>query len=86
MNPLDQPTPLHQQLDQLRESAGLSYQQLADRAGMDVAHVHRISKGSRQPSRDALLCLCIGLACDVDTTNILLSSAKHLPLMNRGAS
>lgn len=83
MNPTDQSLPVHQQLNHLRESAGLSYEQLSERANMDVSQVHRIIKGMRTPTRDNILCLSIGLTCDVETTNALLTSARHLPLMNK---
>lgn len=40
-------------LRELRESEGLSVQQLAQRAGLSRDFVHRLERGEREPSLDA---------------------------------
>ena len=57
-------------LRELREQAGLSRQQLADRAGMkSEAGIRNLEQGIRRPSWDTVLALCqaLGVSCDAFT-------------------
>jgi transcriptional regulator with XRE-family HTH domain len=66
----------------LRAAAGLSYQQLAERAAIDQAYLYRLETGRKSnPSRDALIQIGIGLGLDVEALNTLIIAAGHIPLL-----
>jgi transcriptional regulator with XRE-family HTH domain len=56
-------------LRELREQAGLSRQQLADRAGMKLGGIRNLEQGMRKPSWETVLALCQALrvSCDAFT-------------------
>ncbi|HZQ06357.1 MAG TPA: helix-turn-helix transcriptional regulator [Anaerolineae bacterium] len=66
-----------------REQSGLSFSQLADRSGVDVAHIWRIEQGEHQNvSREVLILLSIAMVLGsesvdliVDVANLILDSA-----------
>ncbi|MBT9683779.1 helix-turn-helix domain-containing protein [Pseudoflavonifractor sp. MCC625] len=64
-------------LGQLYEKSGLSKAGLARKAGMSEVYLHQIFSGRRKPSRDRLLCLCIGLDATLDETQRLLKQAAY---------
>ncbi len=78
--PSDQASPFHQMFARLRQQAGLSFQQLADRTPISVAYIHAIEKGSRRPSRDYLICLASAMALDPEQTNELIVAGGHFQL------
>ena len=51
-------------LRELRADAGLTQQQLADKAGMTRIGVAQIEGGTRSPSWDTVIALCKALAVD----------------------
>jgi transcriptional regulator with XRE-family HTH domain len=51
-------------LKELRERAGLSQAQLADRAGMNVFGVAKLEQGQREPSWATVLALATALGVD----------------------
>ena len=53
---------------------------LAKQAGMSEVYVHQVFSGRRNPSRDRLLCLCIGLEATLDETQQLLKQAIYAQL------
>ena len=53
---------------------------LAKRAGMSEVYVHQVFSGRRTPSRDRLLCLCIGLEATLEETQRLLKQAIYAQL------
>ena len=53
---------------------------LAKRAGMSEVYVHQIFGGRRVPSREKLICLCIGMGCALEETQQLLKAAGHAAL------
>lgn len=53
---------------------------LAKQAGMSEVYVHQVFSGRRTPSRDRLLCLCIGLEATLDETQRLLKQAIYAQL------
>lgn len=53
---------------------------LAKRAGMSEVYVHKVFSGRRTPSRDRLLCLCIGLEATLEETQRLLKQAIYAQL------
>ena len=58
----------------------LSKAELARRAKMSDVYLFQILSGRRQPSRDKLLCLCIGLKLDVEQTQEFLKRCHQVPL------
>ena len=56
---------------------------LARRAGMSEVYLHQVFSGRRKPSRDRLLCLCIGLGATLEETQRLLQQASYAQLYPR---
>src|SRR4051812_26390346 len=68
----------------LREQAGLSLNELARRAGVDPAYIHRIeARGAPQrpplPRRAVVLSIGAALGCTSAQTDQLLALAGHTP-------
>ena len=67
----------------LRTEAGISLNELARRAGVDPAYVHRIeARGAQRPPlprRPVVQALAAGLGCDARQTDQLLALAGHVP-------
>lgn len=53
---------------------------LAKQAAMSEVYVHQVFSGRRTPSRDRLLCLCIGLEATLAETQRLLKQAIYAQL------
>ena len=53
-------------LTALYKKRTLSKAALARKAGMSEVYLHQVFSGRRKPSRDRLLCLCIGLEASLD--------------------
>lgn len=68
------------QLQALFEKRKLSKAALARRAGMSEVYLHQIFSGRRTPSRDRLLCLCVGMEGELDEVQNLLKQAGYCPL------
>lgn len=56
---------------------------LARRAGISEVYVHQVFSGRRKPSRDRLICLCVGLEATLDETQKLLERATYAQLYPR---
>lgn len=52
-------------------------------AGMSEVYLHQVFAGRRNPSRDRLLCLCIGLSATVEETQKLLQYVGYAQLYPR---
>ena len=59
-------------LSKLYEKKSNSKAALARRAGMSEVYLHQVFSGRRSPSRDRLLCLCLGLEATLEETQELL--------------
>ena len=70
-------------LDQLYQSKSITKAELARRASISEVYLHQVFSGRRTPSRDRLLCLCIGLGASAEETQSLLQQAHHAPLYAR---
>ena len=70
-------------LSQLYEKKTLTKAALARKAGMSEIYLHQVFSGRRNPSRDRLLCLCIGLGCSLEETQRLLQQASYAQLYPR---
>ena len=69
-----------QLLSELYKKQALSKAALARKAGMSEVYLHQVFSGRRKPSRDRLLCLCIGLEATLDETQQILRQAAYAPL------
>jgi transcriptional regulator with XRE-family HTH domain len=85
MEPVDDARAFGAAVRALRTDAGLSLNELARRAGVDVAYVHRIeprsgpSRRAPLPRRPIVLALAAALGCDARQTDRLLALAGHVP-------
>ena len=67
-------------LTQIYEKQKLSKAELARRAGMSEVYLHQVFSGRRNPSRDRLICICIGLEITLEETQTLLKQATYAQL------
>lgn len=67
-------------LTRLYEKKTISKAALARKSGMSEVYVHQVFSGRRKPSRDRLICLCIGLGATLDETQRLLEQAIYAQL------
>ena len=58
-------------LDELYHKTDLSKAELARRSGMSSVYLHQIFSGRRNPSRDKLICLSIGMGADLEDVQTL---------------
>lgn len=65
------------------ERTNLSKAALARKAGMSEVYLHQVFVGRRNPSRDRLLCLCVGLETSLEEAQRLLKLASYAPLYPR---
>ncbi len=68
------------ELDKLCRGQKLSKAAVARRSGVSEVHLHQVLAGKRSPSRDRLLCLCIGLSAGVEENQKLLRQAGFAQL------
>ena len=67
-------------LGRIFESKGISKAALAKRAGVSDVFLHQVFAGRRKPSRNRLLCLCIGMQVTLEECQELLRSNKNVTL------
>ena len=72
-----------QLLSELYEKKSISKAALARRAGMSEVYLHQVFSGRRSPSRDRLLCLCLGLEATLEETQEPLRQAGFAQLYPR---
>ena len=70
-------------LAQLYERKAVSKAALARQSGMSEVYLHQVFSGRRNPSRDRLLCLCIGLDATLEETQRLLKLSAYAQLYPR---
>lgn len=70
-------------LTELYEKKSISKAALARRAGMSEVYLHQVFSGRRNPSRDRLLCLCVGMGATLEETQELLKQAGFAQLYPR---
>jgi len=73
-------TPFGNLLRITREAAGLSRQALSRRVRLDPAHIYRLEKGVRKPSRGSVRALAEALGVRDDERNEWLLAANYAPL------
>lgn len=67
-------------LARLYEKKELSKAALARQAGMSEVYLHQVFSGRRNPSRDRLLSICIGIGATLEETQELLRQAAYARL------
>ena len=75
-------------LNRLFERKNISKASLAKQAGMSEIYLHQIFAGRRNPSRNRLLCMCIGMQATLAETQELLKlcgMAQLYPKLKRDA-
>lgn len=65
------------------EKKSISKAALARQAGMSEVYLHQVFAGRRKPSRDRLLCLCIGMEASMEETQQLLKQAAYAQIYPR---
>ena len=75
--------PLQEAIQRIFDEKGMSKAQLAKQSGISEVYLHQVFSGRRTPSRDRLLCLCIGLHASLEEAQSLLVQAHHAPLYPR---
>lgn len=70
-------------LGELYEKKSVTKAALARKAGMSEVYLHQVFSGRRKPSRDRMLCLCIGLEATLEETQRLLRLATYAQLYPR---
>ena len=73
------------ELDKLCRGQKISKAAVARRSGVSEVYLHQVLAGKRSPSRDRLLCLCIGLSAGVEEIQKLLRQAGFAQLDPRDA-
>ena len=64
-------------LDELYRDKDMTKAELARRASISEVYLHQAFSGRRKPSRDRLLCICIGLGASLEETQQLLKRAGY---------
>ena len=72
-----------QLLGQLYDKKAISKAALARKAGMSEVYLHQVFSGRRKPSRDRLICLCLGMGASLEETQQLLRQAAYAQLYPR---
>ena len=67
-------------LAELYDRKAISKAALARKSGMSEVYLHQVFSGRRKPSRDRLLCLCIGLDATLEQTQCLLRLSTYAQL------
>ena len=70
-------------LTALYDRKGISKPMLARRAGISEVYLHQVFSGRRNPSRDRLICVCVGLRATLEETQELLRQAGYAQLYPR---
>ena len=70
-------------LEALLERRGISKAALARRSATSEVYLHQVFSGRRSPSRDRLLCLCLGLECELKHVQELLRRCGYSMLYER---
>ena len=67
----------------LYDKKDISKAALARRAGISEVYLHQVFSGRRNPSRDRLVCICVGLGVSLEETQTLLKHAGYAQLYPR---
>lgn len=67
----------------LYKKRDISKAELARRAGISEVYLHQVFSGRRNPSRDRLICICVGAGASLEETQDLLKQAGYALLYPR---
>ena len=67
-------------LTKLYENYPLTKAELARQSEMSEVYLHQVFSGRRKPSRDRLLCLCIGMKLSLEDSQHLFKCARYAQL------
>ena len=67
----------------LYDKKDISKAALARRAGISEVYLHQVFSGRRNPSRDRLVCICVGLGASLEETQTLLKHGGYARLYPR---
>lgn len=69
-----------ERLNALFQKCRLSKASLAKLSGMSEVYLHQVFSGRRNPSRNRLLCLCLGMGVGLEETQALLKLSGYAQL------
>ena len=72
-----------EELTRLLKEKNIQKSELAKRSGMSDVYLYQVLSRRRTPSRDRLLCLCIGMGCTLDETQEVLKRCRYVPLYSK---
>ena len=67
-------------LTEFYEKKSISKAALARKAGISEVYLHQVFAGRRNPSRDRLLCICVGLGVTLEESQRMLTQASYAQL------
>lgn len=70
-------------LQRLFEERSMAKTTLAKSSGISEVYLHQVFAGRRNPSRDRLLCICVGLGITLDETQRMLTQGGYAQLYPR---
>ena len=70
-------------LEQIYSAKSITKSALAKHSGISEVYLHQVFSGRRTPSRDRLLCICIGMGATLEETQRLLLQAGYGQLYPR---
>ena len=70
-------------LTEFYERRNMTKSQLARKSNMSEVYLHQVFAGRRKPSRNKILCMCIGMELSIEDTQWLLKEAAHAQLYPR---
>ena len=70
-------------LQALFDQQDMSKSALAKASGISEVYLHQVFAGRRNPSRDRLLCICVGLGITLDETQRMLTQGGYAQLYPR---
>ncbi len=74
---------IHQLLTRKLKEKKIQKAELARRSSMSEVYMFQILSGRRTPSRDRMICLCIGMGCTTEETQELLRQCGYAQLYVR---
>lgn len=70
-------------LQRLFEERSMTKTTLAKSSGISEVYLHQVFAGRRNPSRDRLLCICVGLGITLDEIQRMLTQGSYAQLYPR---
>lgn len=74
---------IKEELTRLIKEKNIPKAELAKKSGMSEVYLYQVLSGRRGPSRDRVVCICIGLKCTLAETQDLLKKCRYVPLYSK---